>query len=374
MTDAADLATPTSPVAPAVSAWEDPPRGEPADGAPVLSIDGFAGPLDWLLEMARAKKIDLARLSIGALIEAFARAMQAALAGRDRSRIGHWAAWTVMAATLTELRSRLLLPADAPAARAAAEEAEALRRQLLARAQMRLAADWLERRPQLGREVFARGMPELSPTGRVGDLTELLRACLVALRVPEEQAAAFRPRPPPLWRASDALPRLRQLLGVLPDGSPLAAFLPQLGTEEPDSALRARAALSSTLIAGLELARDGVLALDQDTAWTPVRVRRHEDRTGGRSGISRGPDGEGGNGHGVAIRRPSERLGHFPAEGEPTTTVGLMHSSASRRAPKILSRRARGFEDPLPPGTNNIEASRLSASVGAHRGKLRSVA
>jgi len=282
VTDAADVATATRPVAPAVSVWEDPPRGEQTDGAPVLSIDGFAGPLDWLLEMARARKIDLARLSIGALIAAFSRAMQAALAGRDRSRIGHWAAWTVMAATLTELRSRLLLPADAPAARAAAEEAEALRRQLLGRARMRLAADWLERRPQLGREVFARSSPELSPSGRAGDLTELLRACLVALRVPEEQAAAFRPKPPPLWRAGDALPHLRQLLGMLPDGSPLTAFLPQLGTEQPDSVVRTRAALASTLIAGLELARDGVLALEQDTAWTPVRVRRHEDRTGNR--------------------------------------------------------------------------------------------
>ncbi len=88
-------------------------------------------------------------------------------------------------------------------------------------------------------------MPELSPAGRVGDLTARLRACLVALRVPEEQAAAFRPKPPPLWRAGDALSRQRQLLGVLPDGSPLQAFLPQLGTEQPDGALRARAALSS---------------------------------------------------------------------------------------------------------------------------------
>jgi segregation and condensation protein A len=281
VTDAADLATATSPVTPAVSTWEDPPRGEPTDGAPVLSIDGFAGPLDWLLEMARARKIDLARLSIGALIEAFSRAMQAALAGRDGSRIGHWAAWTVMAATLTELWSRLLLPAGAPEARAAEEEAEALRRQLLDRARMRLAADWLERRPRLGREVFPRGSPELSPAGRVGDLTELLRACLVALRVPEEQVAALRPRPPPLWRASDALPRLRQLLGLLPDGSPLQAFLPSLGSEKPDSGVRARAALSSTLIAGLELARDGVLALEQDAAWTPVLVRRHDDRDAG---------------------------------------------------------------------------------------------
>ena len=187
-----------------------------------------------------------------------------------------------MAATLTELRSRLLLPADAPEARAAAEEAEALRRQLLARAQMRVAADWLERRPQLGREVFARGMPELSPSGRVGDLTELLRACLVALRVPEEQAAALRPRPPPLVagqrRAAPTAPAARRAARRQPAGGLPA----ELGTGEPDSALRARAALSSTLIAGLELARDGVLALEQDAAWTPVRVRRHEDRTGGR--------------------------------------------------------------------------------------------
>jgi len=104
----------------------------------------------------------------------------------------------------------------------------------------------------------------------------------VALRVLERQAAAFRPKPPPLRRASDAFSRLRQLLGVLPDGSPLQAFLPQLGTEEPDSVLRARAALSSTLIAGLELARDGVLVLDQEAAWTPVRVRRYDCGAGDR--------------------------------------------------------------------------------------------
>jgi hypothetical protein len=96
--------------------------------------------------------------------------MQAALAGRDGTRSGHWAAWTVMAATLTEL---LRAPA------------------------------WSRCLCRTSRRRF------------------------------------FRPKLPPLWRASDALPRLRQLLGVLPDGSPLAAFLPQLGTEEPDSALRA---------------------------------------------------------------------------------------------------------------------------------------
>jgi hypothetical protein len=63
-----------------ISAWEDPPRAAPTELAPVLSMNGFAGPLDWLLEMAQARKIDLARLSIVALIEAFATAMEAALA------------------------------------------------------------------------------------------------------------------------------------------------------------------------------------------------------------------------------------------------------------------------------------------------------
>jgi len=175
----------------AVTAWEDPPRVDRRDAAPVLTVDGFEGPLDWWLEMARAQKIDLAKLSIATLIESFATAMDAALARRAGDLLPRWAVWTVMAATLTELWSRLLLPSDAPAARAAFEEAEALRRQLLDRARTRAAADFLERRVQLGHDAFRRGRPEASATGRGGDLTELLRACLPALQVPEDQVVAL---------------------------------------------------------------------------------------------------------------------------------------------------------------------------------------
>jgi len=197
MTDPVASATAARVTAEEVAAWEDKPRAARSDAAPVLSVEGFAGPLDWLLELARAKKLDLAKLSIAALIEAFVTAMQAALAGRDTARIGHWAVWTVMAATLTELWSRLLLPANSPEAKAAQAEAEALRQQLLNRARMRSAADWLERRPQLGRDVFARGRPELHlGRGGAGDLTELLRACLVALRVPEAVAETYCPGRP----------------------------------------------------------------------------------------------------------------------------------------------------------------------------------
>jgi segregation and condensation protein A len=130
-----------------IFAWEDVSRSASREAAPVLSVDIFAGPLDWLLEMAQARKIYLARLSIVALIEAFATALQAALADRTGERwteLGRWGAWLVMAATVAFLRSRLLLTSDTPEARAAEDEAEALRRRRVSRAQVLAAADWLE--------------------------------------------------------------------------------------------------------------------------------------------------------------------------------------------------------------------------------------
>jgi segregation and condensation protein A len=79
--------------------------------------------------------------------------------------LGRWGVWLVMAASLAFLRSRLLLPSDSPEAKAAEDEAEALRHRLVSRAQVRAAADWLERRPQLGRDVFGCG------TGIVATMT-----------------------------------------------------------------------------------------------------------------------------------------------------------------------------------------------------------
>jgi segregation and condensation protein A len=178
-----------------------------------------------------------------------------------------------MAASLTELWSRLLLPPDAPAARTAAEEAEALRRRLLERARMRTAADWLERQPQLGQVVFARGgTAATSHAGRGGDLTDLLRACLVALQVPPDQAADILPRPPRLWAASDAIRLMRQRLAGSAGAMPLSDFLPPLADTAPHRALRHRAALASTLVAGLELAREALLTLEQDAPWATIQV------------------------------------------------------------------------------------------------------
>ena len=273
---AAVLAANAPPRSTTDAAWEDPPRSAAPTDAPVLSAEGFEGPLDWLLDLARAQKIDLAKLPIAALIGSFAEALEAALA-RPRGRtpvLSQWADWLVMAATLTQLRSKLLLPADAPDARAALSEAEALRHQVVQREQIRAAADWLEHRTQLGRDVFSRGTAAGSGTRRAANVTDLLRACLVLLRVPEEQAAAYRPRPPPFWRVSDAIARINRVLGVVPAGGSLAAFLPVIDREDADRDIRCRAALASTLVAGLELARGGVLTLHQDGPWREVTVAR----------------------------------------------------------------------------------------------------
>jgi segregation and condensation protein A len=244
------------------------------EAAPVLAVDGFEGPLDRWVEMARAQKIDLAKLSIATLIGSFATAMETALGRRIDGQLARWGVWTVMAAALTELWSRLLLPSHAPAAQDAVEEAEALRRQLLDRARIQAAASHLEQRTQLGRDAFRRGQPEGTVVGRSGDLTELLRACLSALEVAEEQAIALRPKPPPLWTASNAIAHLLRLLAELPDSTLLTAFLPTIPQDAPARPLRCRVALASTLIAGLESARDGALVLDQDADWMPIRVSR----------------------------------------------------------------------------------------------------
>ncbi len=309
VTEAAADADPSHPC-PAPPVGEDPPHRLASATSPILAVDGFEGPLDWLLAMARSRKIDLAQLSILALVEAFAGAMETALRRAPDAPapdLARWATWTVMAAQLTELRSRLLRPADAPAARTALAEAEALRRHWVLRTQMAAAADWLERRPQLGCQVFARGRPEAGqgawPAGaRVGhdtedgptqdaaaaavhtrdsepveggDITDLLRACLVALHLPPH-AEADPPRRQPFWSISDAAHRIIQLLETGPEGAALDTFLAEIAEAGANRALHVRAAVAATLAAALELSRNGALTLQQDAPWQPIRVQRQD--------------------------------------------------------------------------------------------------
>ena len=279
--------------------WEDPPRRSPAEAvSPVLAVDGFEGPLDWLLELARTRRLDLRRLSILALVDAFGDAMAAALVpALPVAELARWRGWMVMAAQLAELRSRLMLPAEDARAQAGRAEAEALRWQCISRAEMAAAADWLERQPQLGREVFACGRSEAGQTGarRKGqgaayrapatftddadeqdeaeqdELTELLRACLVVLRLPA-QAGAYQPRRLPFWSVADATTRIASLLRTMPEGGMLEVFLPALPEPGLEQTRARRAAVAATLVAGLEMARSGSVRLQQDASWKPIHL------------------------------------------------------------------------------------------------------
>jgi hypothetical protein len=186
------------------TAWEDdPPRAALAETVPVLSVAGFEGPLDWLLEMAQARKIDLARLSIVALVEAFATALEAALARRIGGReadLARWGAWLVMAASLALLRSRLLLPGDA---------ADARRRRTKPRrcgagssTGRRCARRRTGSSAGSSSDATCSGAGQGVVTTAAVSVTSLTccGACLVVLRVPE-QADTYGPRAAPLWQS-----------------------------------------------------------------------------------------------------------------------------------------------------------------------------
>ncbi len=235
----------------------------------LLRLDGFDGPLDLLLELARGQKLDLARISILALVEQYL----AVIEGARRVRIELAAEWLVMAAWLAWLKSRLLLPDDDAAAEEGEQAAEVLAERLAALQQMRAAAAWLGARPELGQDVFARGEPEnfvaIDRSRLALDVPGLLRAYLAALR----RAAGRRgytPAPVTYWSLKDALARLGAMLGDLPDWQTLERFLPPA----PLSPLEHRAAVASTLLAGLELARTGAARLRQEAPFGPILVRK----------------------------------------------------------------------------------------------------
>ncbi|MCB4822941.1 segregation and condensation protein A [Roseicella aerolata] len=242
---------------------------EPATPTLHLRLEGFEGPLDLLLDLARAQKVDLARISIIALVDQFLAVLEQA----RRVRLELAADWLVMAAWLAWLKSRLLVPEDPEAEQDAEALALALTDRLAELARMRAAAAWLGERLQLGRDVFARGAPESlkveDRTGISADLPALLQAYAAARR----RALARRPytpKPRKLWTVQEALARLGRLVGALPDWAVLQRFLPE-GISDP---VERRAAMASTLVAALETARGGAIELRQEQSFGPILVRR----------------------------------------------------------------------------------------------------
>lgn len=257
----------------------EPEAGRSGEGrTPLLALNGFSGKLEWLLALARTRQVDLSQLSLPALIDQLATALHDASGTIPLAEQGDW---VVMAAWLLLQRSRLLLPADTPTQRTADAEADRLRQSLVVLGEMQALATWLDRRPRLGRDVFARGQPEPigveTATAHKADAIEFLWASL-ALFDDDLPGPDMAPRYRPAWLDLHSVPDARQrILRRLHDHQrprPLDQLLPDPPEPGamPESDLRGRSRWTSTFVAGLELAKQGDVALDQAVAFSSIQV------------------------------------------------------------------------------------------------------
>jgi segregation and condensation protein A len=239
---------------------------QPDSDALTIDIEGWEGPLDLLLSLARAQKVDLREISILALVEQYL----AFITGAKALKLEIAADYLVMAAWLAYLKSALLLPKD-PTLDPSPEEL-ALRLQVrLQRLQaMREAGARLMARDRVGRDVFLRGVPEGLRVVRKSlwdaNLYEVIAAygAVMARTQPVVHQIARRP----VMSLEDALARVEALLGQKVEWTRIEAFLPVVS----DPQLR-RSALASSFVAALELAKQGKAELRQEEAFADLFVR-----------------------------------------------------------------------------------------------------
>lgn len=243
------------------------PPAAAADDRLRLDLDGWEGPLDLLLALARSQKVDLKQISILELVEQY-------LGYIDRAQhlsIEVAADYLVMAAWLALLKSALLLPRELEADPDPDELALRLQLRLQRLQAMREAGARLFARDRLGRDIFTRAEPEGLRTVKTrawdASLFELLQAYgVVQARTRPVVHMVARREVMPL---DAAIERLSRLIGIALDWSDLLSFLPP----EMQGDLR-RSALASSFVAALELARTGTLDIRQDEAFAPLYVKK----------------------------------------------------------------------------------------------------
>ena len=253
--------------------WEAGEEAPRLDEALVVSLDGFAGPLDVLLALARTQKVDLAKISVLALAEQYLEFVNQAL----KARLELAADYLVMAAWLAFLKSKLLLPReegheDQPTGD---ELAARLAFRLMRLEAMRHAAGQLVTRKRLGRDVFTRGNPEGVRTIRTRKYTAMIFDLLKAY-ADQRKKTVKRVHVVPrrtVWSIKEARERLESLLGEgVGDWVQLDLFLQRYGAM-PDIARTARA---SSFGATLEMAREGLVELSQTEPYAPIYMRRRD--------------------------------------------------------------------------------------------------
>lgn len=237
----------------------------------ILDLDGFEGPIDVLLQLARDQKVDVTRISILALADQYLEFIRQA----RQLRLEIAADYLVMAAWLAYLKSRLLIPApEADDEPSGAEMAAALKFQLQRLEAMQQAGQRLLARPRLGQDFHVRGEVEpfrilAKPVLQV-TLYDLLSA--YARNSTRAKVTSLRILPLEIYAVEDALQRLRGLLGDTPTWRGLASFLPQ----DLREGLLQRSAVASTFVASLELCREGKLDIRQDGMFGPIFLRSRQ--------------------------------------------------------------------------------------------------
>ena len=263
---------------------------ERASDEPSLMVDveGFEGPLDLLLTLARQQKVDLAKISILALADQYLAFIEEA----RKMRLELAADYLVMAAWLAYLKSRLLLPEQHPSEGVSAEEmANALARRLRRLEAIRQFAEQLLNRPQLGRDVFQRGQPE--PIAEVkhpqwsATLYDLLSAYAARRQIRSRSVVRVAKRT--VWSLAEAREALERLIGQTMDWSPLDQYLVAYMTD-PSTVTTV---LASSFAAALEMIREGQLEAHQQGAFSPLYLRRKQNAAGGSSQGSAADSGNG---------------------------------------------------------------------------------
>ncbi|WP_323770274.1 ScpA family protein [Antarctobacter sp.] len=240
----------------------------------VVDVDGFEGPLDLLLNMARTQKVDLRKISILQLARQYLRFVEEA----KTLRIELAADYLVMAAWLAFLKSRLLLPPDPSEEGPTGEDLAAHLAFQLERLQaMRDAAARLMARDQLGRDFFGRGLPEQVEQVRQVKYTATLLDLMqgyARIRTRDE----FRPfvmDRDRVFTMEQALERIRGLIGFAGVWTDIQSYLPEGWFEDP---VRWRSATAATFAASLELVKEGKAELKQSGTFEPIMMRRKERR------------------------------------------------------------------------------------------------
>jgi segregation and condensation protein A len=243
--------------------------------AMIVDVDGFEGPLDLLLTLARQQKVDLAKISILALADQYLTFVERA----RQLRLELAADYLVMAAWLAYLKSRLLLPDAAPAEGPSAEDmALALANRLRALEGIRLAANRLMERPQLNRDVFSRGLPEPIAEIKRPEWSATLYDMLSAYASHRQRTVLSRVRfkKRSVWSLVEARAALERLIHQSSDWSRLDQYLISYVV---DPSL-APTVFASSFASALELVREGLAEIHQKQSFAPIYMRQRATADG----------------------------------------------------------------------------------------------